>query len=309
MSDGNRPPMSGGLFNRDVSTRASEDQLDLAWSEPGATVVLLQGRSLRVQQHADGSTSIAFRRATGSRTPGHHYLGRLDGRALFCLNVGTDAPEGENDAVDHARPEQGQSWQSLFTVGAHLSAIEAEIAAVALALTSWHASMGFSPRDGEPTTPTQGGWARRDQHGGEHFPRMDPVVIVLVEDGNRLLLGSNALWESGRFSLLAGYVEAGESAEQAVVREIFEESGMRVENVTYVASQPWPFPRSFMMGFRAQLAPEVDAEALVPDVSEISELRWFTREELSHPAPGIQLPGEFSIARWLIDRWVAEGDD
>lgn len=181
--------------------------------------------------------------------------------------------------------------------------------AVALALTAWHQSMGFSPRDGAPTVPANGGWARHDPHGGEHFPRTDPVVIVLVEHEDRLLLGSNALWESGRFSLLAGFVEAGESAEQAVIREIEEESGLRVDEVRYVTSQPWPFPRSFMLGFRARLATGADPAALSPDPAEISELRWFTREELRNPAPGIRLPMPMSIARWLIDLWVEEEPD
>jgi NAD+ diphosphatase len=167
--------------------------------------------------------------------------------------------------------------------------------------------MPFSPRDGGATTSVQGGWARLDEHGGEHFPRTDPAVIVLVEHDDRLLLGSNVLWESGRFSLLAGFVEAGESAEQAVVREVLEESGVRVEDVRYVGSQPWPFPRSLMLGFRARLAEGADPDELVRDESEISELRWFTRDELRTPSADLKLPMGLSIARWLIDLWVDEG--
>src|SRR5690606_11813874 len=111
-------------------------------------------------------------------------------------------------------------------------------------------------------------------------------------------LGSNALWESGRFSLLAGFVEAGESLENAVEREIFEEAGVRVTDIRYRASQPWPFPRSLMVGFRARLADGQDPDDLTPDITEISELRWFTREEIANPPAGIPYPGEMSIARW-----------
>lgn len=194
-------------------------------------------------------------------------------------------------------------------LGAPLLAAEAELAAIALALAAWHASEPVSARDGAATRPVLGGWARVDAQGREHFPRTDPVVIVLIEDGDRLLLGSNVLWESGRFSLLAGFVEAGESAEQAVAREVWEEASLRVDDIRYVTSQPWPFPRSFMLGFRARPAEGADTEALVPDPTELSEVRWFTRDELRDPPAGIRLPMPTSIARWLIDRWVAEGEE
>src|SRR5690606_2574387 len=156
-----------------------------------------------------------------------------------------DPDSAVTTASSGAEPAAG--WEHPFECGWKLSPIEAETMAVAFALAFWHDSSPFSPRDGRPTEPAQGGWARLDERGGEHFPRNDPVVIVLVEHEVRALLGSNLLWETGRFSLLAGFVEAGESAEQAVAREIQEESGVRVDDIRYVTSQPWPFPRSFMM--------------------------------------------------------------
>ena len=132
-------------------------------------------------------------------------------------------------------------------------------------------------------------------------------MIVLIHDGDRVLLGSNALWPSDRFSLLAGFVEAGESLESCVQREVFEESGLRVANIRYRSSQPWPFPRSLMLGFEATPATGVDPEALVADPEEIAELRWFTRDELQSEDLAIVLPGHASIARSLLDDWLARG--
>lgn len=306
MTETNRPPMSGGEFDRDAATRQSERALDGAWADSGVRLLRLRQGAVAIRRAADGGARLRLESPSGSRDARHLFLGRLAGAPLFAVDTGDGEVDGDVDggSTDGAETE----WASPFDFAAELPTAEAEALAVALALTSWHASMGYSPRDGSSTESVLGGWARRDAHGGEHFPRTDPVVIVLVEHGDRLLLGSNALWESGRFSLLAGFVEAGESAEQAVVREVQEESGVPVENVRYVASQPWPFPRSFMLGFRASLVAGADPDALSPDPGEISELRWFTRAELRDPAPGIQLPRALSIARWLIDFWVAEGD-
>lgn len=298
MSQTSRPLMSGGEFDRDAAARTSEQTLDAAWSERDARTLPISRGKVAIWQGPAGLT-LALQPVSGERSSDDIYLGRMGGSPIFA----------RAHPVESTRRDSGFTWANPFEMGHELTPVETELFAVALALTAWHASMGFSPRDGQPTEIAQGGWVRRDTHGSEHFPRMDPVVIVLVEHRNRLLLGSNALWESGRFSLLAGYVEAGESAEQAVAREVFEESGMRVTNIRYVTSQPWPFPRSFMLGFRAELEHDCDPEALVPDVTEISELRWFTRDELRSPESHITLPGKLSIARWLLDLWVSENDE
>lgn len=297
MTRANHPPMTGGEFDRDAATRLSEAALDAGWAESGARLLRVREGTVAVHTFEERISHLDLVPVTGRRSQEMLYLGRLRGAPVFAAAVSEDAPLG-------AEPAAG--WLHPFDFGSVLPGVEAEMLAVALALTAWHQSMGFSPGDGAATVPAGGGWTRHDPHGGEHFPRADPVVIVVVEHEGRLLLGSNALWESGRFSLLAGFVEAGESAEQAVVREIEEESGLRVDEVQYVTSQPWPFPRSFMLGFRARLAAGVDPASMSPDPSEISELRWFTREELRDPSPGIKLPMSMSIARWLIDRWVEE---
>lgn len=287
------------LVDRDAATRMNEEALDAAWVEPATRLLRVRDGQLPIREFAeDRRVELELVPVAGERSPAHFYLGRADGCAVFATASGADDEYGE--------PSSG--WRHPFSCS-KLPPMQLELAFVALGLVNWHRSMPFSARDGEPTHSAQGGWARLDSHGGEHFPRTDPAVIILVEHEDRVLLGSNVLWETGRFSLLAGFVEAGESAEQAIVREVLEEAGVLVDDVRYVTSQSWPFPRSLMLGFRAGLAEGVDPERLTPDSSEISELRWFTRDELRDPGPGLKLPMGLSIARWLIDLWVNEGTE
>lgn len=202
-----------------------------------------------------------------------------------------------------------ESWVELRNAGQSLSDRDAGLFTQALALTNWHRSHGFAPRTGAPTVTAQAGWVRHahDDDTVQVFPRTDPAVIVLVTDGaDRILLGNNALWESNRYSLLAGYVEPGESLESAVIREVWEESGLAVVNPVYRGSQPWPFPASLMLGFTAELAPGADPEAHAADGDEIRHLRWFTRDEVRNPGDDVILPGSASIARALLEEWLGE---
>ena len=177
-------------------------------------------------------------------------------------------------------------------------------AAEALGIANWHETHQFSPRTGNPTESGKGGWVRIDSRDGtELFPRTDAAIIVGITDpDDRIVLGSNALWESNRFSLLAGFVEPGESLEAAVVREVHEETGLRIIDPVYVGSQPWPFPASLMLGFRATLDP-AHADELRPDGTEILDLRWFSRDELAASLDQVLLPGRTSIARAIIEDW------
>jgi NAD+ diphosphatase len=320
-----RPPLARGALDRDAVTRSEPRRLRDAWAEPGARLLRLRGVDIPVRRE-EGRLRLALLPTSGDYTLAdpatgearNLYLGRMAGDPVFAIADGDAAgvPDGApprdasggSGAGDPAAGWDDEEWRHPFEVGGELSDTERELVGVASALLRWHESAAFSPRDGSATALEYGGWARRDGHGGELFPRTDPAVIVLIEHGDRVLLGSNALWETGRFSLLAGFVEAGESLEQAVAREVFEESGVRLGEIEYVTSQPWPFPRSLMLGFRARLARDADPAELLPDPEEISELRWFTRAELRDPVPGITLPMPLSIARWMIDRWVAEGD-
>ena len=293
----NDMPFSGGWIDRDVAVRGSVEKLEQAWSEAGAMLLRMCGDSIPVVGEGEGRRLALIATATEPFSSQQHaYLGRHEGKPVFAV------------AVAEERSVAGETWSHPFEVAALFTPAERELIAVTSALTHWHSSSGYCGREGTPTEVTGGGWSRVDERGGELFPRTDPAVIVLIEYDGKVLLGSNALWERGRFSLLAGFVEAGETLEQTVAREVFEESGVRVANIRYVASQPWPFPRSLMLGFRCELAPGQDPQDLVPDPQEISELRWFTRDEILNPPPGIRLPMSLSIASWLLTRWAKENE-
>ncbi len=237
------------------------------------------------------------------------YLGRTvddepdlpAGTPITALIVGDDTAA----ALRGPGGEPAQ-WGDLRLLGAELSVRDAGLFTEALAMANWHQSYAFSPRTGHASIPDSAGWTRRDPElGSELFPRTDAAIIVgITDDDDRLLLGSNALWEANRFSLLAGFVEPGESLEAAVIREVFEESGVHVTDPVYLGSQPWPFPASLMLGFRARV---VAGSSTIgrPDGEEILALRWFSRDELAAAvaAHDIRLPGATSIARAIIDDW------
>ena len=236
------------------------------------------------------------------------YLGQEPDGTIFLALV---VPEGEErpdlEGVILQDPFQalldGLSWSSLREVGARLNPRDVGLATTAVALAAWHAHHPRCPRCGSPTVVEQAGWVRRcPQDGSEHYPRTDPAVIMAVVDpDDRLLLGHAAQWPADRFSTLAGYVEPGEPIEQAVRREVGEEVGVLVGEVMYVASQPWPFPASLMLGFRARAL----STTLTVDGTEVTEARWFTRAELAAAvaAGSVVLPSRTSIARALVEDW------
>lgn len=217
---------------------------------------------------------------------------------LFFLGVDEDGVAFFGGAGTPPR-KLGSRPATLRDAGALLSDRDAGLLVTTVALVNWHATHVRCPRCGAATVPVNGGWVRRcEQDGSDHFPRTDPAVIVLVHDGaDRCLLGRQPTWPPGRYSTLAGFVEPGESLEQAVAREIREESGAIVDDITYRGSQPWPFPASLMLGFEARA---VGGEVGVGD-DELEDVRWFTREDLRGGRP--LLPPPASIAHWLITTW------
>ncbi|QQR40154.1 NAD(+) diphosphatase [Devosia rhizoryzae] len=191
---------------------------------------------------------------------------------------------------------------------ASLTPLEGECVATARALLSWHGSHRFCANCGNPSVAADSGWVRKCAAcGTHHFPRTDPVVIMAITSGNRLLLGRGASWPEGMYSLLAGFVEPGEDIETAVRREVFEESGIKVGSVTYVASQPWPFPMSLMFGCLG----EAMSEEITLDLKELADARWVDREEvrtiLAGTHPTIAKPRSGAIAGALIEGWADGG--
>jgi len=293
------PPTTGGLpvLSRSAHDRSHRARLlaDPTGGRPVRVLMVTEQRAVPVHETPDGP------RLVWDEQPelplGAVYLGEADGvpyaavRAERALTV-------NGRAVD--------TWTGLREVGADLDDLDAGLLAEAVGILEWHERHRFSPLTGIATTIEQAGWVQRDPTTGtQFFPRTDPAVIMLVHDGgDRCVLGRQPVWPPGRFSVLAGFVEPGESAEAAVAREVEEEVGLRVTDVTYVASQPWPFPQSLMLGFVAR----VDGDpTLHIDHDEIEEAHWFTREQLRAGAGPRALPPPVSIARNLIDRWV-DGD-
>lgn len=252
-----------------------------------------------------GLTTIYLGRESGTGT------GDAAGDSWLAVVV-PDAPEGPADAegADRAHRElfgllERYPLSALRAVGHTLSAHDAGLATPAVALAAWHARARFCTVCGGRTTADQAGWVRRcTACDALDFPRADPAVIMAVtDDADRIVLVHGARWEAGRYSTVAGYVEAGESCEAAVVREVAEEAGLRVASAELVTSQPWPFPRSLMLGYRARLAP---GEHLAhPDGEEVTDALVLSRDELDDAlASGtVVLPGPTSIARMLIEDW------
>lgn len=220
------------------------------------------------------------------------FLGLFRNHPAFAVAIPGD--------VDAPFPELGE-YQNLRFLGTVLPPDEANLVAHARALVLWHASQVYCGTCGSSSRPETGGNSRvcvNADCGREIFPRVDPAIIVLVAKGDRCLLGRQSGWPDGRYSTIAGFVEPGESLEDAVRREVYEETNIRVGSVNYHSSQPWPFPSSLMLGFVA--------EATSPDIilndGELEDAQWFTRRELRSGYP--KLPFSISIARRLVDFWI-----
>jgi NAD+ diphosphatase len=195
---------------------------------------------------------------------------------------------------------------SVMPLLAQLDAADAPLFAAAMSLARWHVRHRFCANCGHATEVERGGWSRRcPRCSAEHFPRVDPVVIMLVEHDGRLLLGRQPHYPQARYSALAGFVEVGESIEDAVAREVKEEAGIDIANVRYVASQPWPFPSSLMIGCHA----EALSDELTIDTTELEDARWFTRAEIAQGISGAEgasflPPPRTAIARTLLEHWL-----
>jgi NAD+ diphosphatase len=228
----------------------------------------------------------------------------VDGnRAYFAIDVSS-----EEDSPPPALASLGQ-FRDLRRVAALLGERHCALLAYAKGIIHWHHRHRFCGDCGSPTASVEGGYVRvctSEACGRQHFPRVDPAIIVLVASGDRCLLGRKPEWPTGRYSTLAGFVEPGESLEAAVIREVQEETGIEVDQVRYFASQPWPFPSSLMLGFTAR---GVSEEIHVGE-DELEDARWFTREQLrdSLRQGTVKLPFKLAISFHLIESWFDAGD-
>ncbi|GAA3198893.1 NAD(+) diphosphatase [Actinocorallia longicatena] len=280
--------LARGAFDRVAERRRDEDWVAAAWA--GSRVLVVDERG-RVPVRMDDRVELAFV-ASREAPKGARYL------------LGVDEDKIAYFAVPSALPEvQGTEPADLRRVGALLDDLHSGLMTQATALAFWHATHRFCPRCGSETKVIAAGHVRVcPQDGAEQYPRLDPAVIMLVEDGDeRVLLARGTGWPERRASVLAGFVEPGESLEQAVVREVYEEVGVRVEDVRYLGSQPWPLPQSLMLGFVCRTSDP----ALTLDPAEIAEAQWYSREELKAAtlAGDLLVPGKVSIARQLLEHW------
>jgi NAD+ diphosphatase len=290
------PPLSEARYDRAAHRRSDDAWLAEAWQRGRA--VLISPKSA-TPVTSDGR--LAARAAVEAPDGARRFLGVAGDVPYFAV---TAEPDGDD-------------WQTLREFGARADDLDAGLVVSAVALEQWHQRHTHCPLCGAQTVETLAGWTRTCvADGSQHFPRTDPAVIMLVHDGgDRALLGRGPQWGEGRFSTLAGFVEPGESLEAAVAREVHEEVGVGLRDIRYLASQPWPFPASLMLGFVARL----DGDPTITlDTTEMAEAAWFTRDEVRRardwtdgelpPIEGTRLraiPPPLSISRFLIDKWLA----
>ena len=230
------------------------------------------------------------------------FMGLWKDIAVFALDM-----EGAIDPADGPLEGLGR-FEDLRTIALTLPPADAAILATAKAMFEWRRRHRHCAACGERSEPADGGWKRVcPACKTEHFPRTDPVVIMLLTRGEQCLLGRQAVWPKGMYSALAGFLEPGESIEEACAREVWEEAGLRTRKVRYHSTQPWPWPSSLMIGLIAEVE---DGEA-APDQSELEEVRWLSREEaralVRSELPGVFAPGAMAIAHQLIKAWSEEG--
>ena len=313
--------VSGGIaltrheVERSTHLRTDETWLAKAWDEPATRVLVIEdGQALaRID---DGAAELLF--VPPDQAPdGTRFLLGVDADEVVYFGVGGPIPQAPAEAGAGAGepgprgtglpaaglPGAGFRRAGLREAGTLLTDRDAGLLTHAVALANWHAVAGFCSRCGAPTKPELAGHSRRcTVDASEHFPRCDPAVIMLVTDpDDRCLLARNASWPLRRVSVLAGFVEPGESAEQAVAREVHEETGVLVSTVSYAASQPWPMPHNLMLGFRASAT----GTTITVDEDEIAEANWYSRDDLRAALLSGELimPPSLSISRWLIETW------
>lgn len=313
----------GSDLDRAAHLRGDADRLAAALADGAGIVPVWRGKPLLQGDPDDGGLLHLVR--VEDKHPVLHaakeaplFLGMLDGDMIFAQDISAWDPAEPVDEAQigafldrttqtHPAGPEGAAFRELRGVMTLLDARDAELAATARAMLMWHRSHRFCARCGSESALSQAGWQRTcPTCGAHHFPRTDPVVIMLITQGERVLLGRSPGWPERMYSLLAGFVEPGETIEAAVRREVFEESGIRVGAVSYLASQPWPYPASLMFGCHG----EAISDEITIDPEEIEAARWVTRSELlevfagSHPDIAPARSG--AIAHFLLQNWLGD---
>ena len=295
------PPFTGMPLDRAANERKDPARVKQLLHDPGARSVLAGSEGVAVVDGGSGGAPALLRAAVLPEFAGDAILlGLEDGTPLFAADLDTLRVDSRSEALADGRVVP------LRDAGALISHPEAGLAAYVTALLNWHRRHRFCANCGAGTAIAEAGYSRHcPRCGSSHFPRTDPCVIMTVEHQDRLLLGRRSGWPAGRLSVLAGFVSPGESVEEAVMREVYEESGIVAHAPVFISSQPWPFPASLMLGFHA----ESDGGEPESRDGELEEVGWFSleavRDALDGRNPDLLLPPSVSIARFLIERWLA----
>jgi len=302
---------AGNPLDRSSYRRSKPEWVAEKLADPGSISLVLWNGKPMVEKRADAgnpkAAQIAYVRADmagelsgdGERLL---FMGLWQETAVFALDM-----EGSADPADGPMEGLGR-FEDLRAIALDLPGTDAAMVATAKAMFEWRRRHRHCSNCGQPSFPTEGGWKRHcPSCKTDHFPRTDPVVIMLAVKGESCLLGRQAVWPAGMYSALAGFLEPGESIEEACARELWEEAGLKATRVRYHSTQPWPYPSSLMIGLIAEVE---DGEAKADQV-EIEEVRWFTREEtrtmMQGDFPGVRAPGALAIAHQLIKAWSEEG--
>ncbi|WP_377508843.1 NAD(+) diphosphatase [Octadecabacter sp. R77987] len=310
----------GAALDRAGQVRGDIAALDRMRAHKSARAILMwRGKPL---VHGNGALALVpmTHAAMADAAADQVFLGRENGVAIFAADLSAWAPDDLDDSTlnqfldpseqRHPALPDDHRFAELRAVMTGLTPREAELAAMARAVFQWHLSHRFCACCGAASVMAMAGWQRDcPSCGAHHFPRTDPVVIMLITQGNSVLMGRSPGWPEGMYSLLAGFVEPGETIEAAVRREVFEESGVRVGPVSYLASQPWPFPASLMFGCHG----EALSHDITVDPTEIEDALWVTREELLQVFAGrhplINPARNGAIAHFLLRNWLADSLD
>lgn len=295
---------AGNPLDRASYARSDPDWVRKKLADPDSLSLVMWNGKPMVEARQGGGSQIAYVKAelAAELAAGDErllFMGLWKETAVFALDI-----EGQPDPADGPLEGLGR-FEDLRTVAMELPGPDAAILATAKAMFEWRRRHRHCANCGQPTEPTDGGWKRMcPSCKTEHFPRTDPVVIMLPVCGERCLLGRQSAWPKGMYSALAGFLEPGESIEEACAREISEEAGLKAVRVHYHSTQPWPYPSSLMIGLIA----EVDEGEAAPDQTELEEVRWFSREEaralMAGALPDARAPGALAIAHQLIRAWA-----